>query len=630
MCGIAGIVSLEAGRPVDPSRVVRMRDTLVHRGPDDAGLWADAGVALGHRRLAIVDVAGGRQPLANEDESVWVVLNGELYNHLALRRDLEARGHRYRTRSDTETLVHLYEEHGDACVEKLRGMFAFALWDVRKRRLLLARDRLGIKPLYWAEASAELIFGSEIKALLAAGTLRGKLDPGILPEFLATRYVSGAGTFFQGVRKLLPGRTLTWSAAEGIRERRWWQPPTPPPESAEADLASEARSLREHLRDAVESHLMSDVPLGVFLSGGIDSTAIAALMASMRQEPIRTFSVGYDDERSSELSFARLAARAIGSEHREVVVSPDEFFRSLPRLVWHEDEPIAYPSSVCIYFVARLAREHVKVVLTGEGSDELFLGYNWYRLAAWNARLAPLYHALVPKPARAAVRAMVARLLPTIAHHAERTFLARDPDPRSLAWDNFAVFSRERQERLWRDPSLLAACDPYAEQMASFERAGGDFLARLSHADVETYLVELLMRQDQMSMAASIENRVPFLDHPLVEHAMGLPSHLKLHGFESKAVLRAAVRDLVPPAILTRAKRGFAAPIGRWMAGPCFEAVKDLVAGPRALGRGFFDPAELQRLLSEHASGARAHTERLWLLAGFELWQRVFLDGETP
>ena len=394
MCGIVGIVRFN-GDVVDEARLKRMRDVLRHRGPDGEGLWIEGPVGLGHRRLAIVDVAGGHQPLANEDESVWIVYNGEIYNHAALRPGLEARGHRYRTRSDTETILHLYEEEGERCVERLQGMFSFAVWDRARRRILLARDRLGIKPLYYACTEEELLFASEIKALLAAG-IRPALNEAVLPELLATRFVAGEETLFRGVRKLLPGRTLVWSSREGVRERRYWHLPAAT-DHGPSTLEEEAAAVRARLEATVESHLMSDVPLGLFLSGGLDSTGLAALMARRVKEPIRTYAVGFTEREANELSYARLAARSVGARHREVIVSPEEFFNALPRLIWHEDEPIAFPSSVPLYFVSRLAAEHVKVVLTGEGADELFLGYPWYRVTAWNERLGGVYRRFLPQ-----------------------------------------------------------------------------------------------------------------------------------------------------------------------------------------------------------------------------------------
>src|SRR5438128_4729418 len=623
MCGIVGIVGLNAREPVDGTRLKSMRDVLHHRGPDGEGLWMEGPVGLGHRRLAIIDVEGGAQPMPNEDESVWVVLNGEIYNHAALRPGLESRGHRYRTRSDTETIVHLYEEEGERCVERLQGMFAFAVWDRARQRLLLARDRLGIKPLYYAWTDRELIFASEIKAILAGSTVPSAFNTAILPEFLANRFVAGAETFFRGVSKIRPGTTLSWSPSGRFQERRYWRLPADT-DGSDASLADQARETRARLETAVRSHLMSDVPLGLFLSGGLDSSGLAALMARVVKEPIRTFSVGVPDADANELAYARLVARAVGAVHREVVVSPAEFFGALPRLVWHEDEPIAFPSSVLLYFVSRLARDHVKVVLTGEGADELFLGYNRYRVTAWNERAGRVYR-FVPPAVRAAIRNSVGSWPAPVRRRARRTFVALEAGPRALFCENFSVFPTAAQRQLLADPTLLDARDPHAEALRCFAGAPGGTLDRMSHADLQTYLVELLMKQDQMSMAASVESRVPFLDHEFVEHVAAMPGRFKLRGWQTKAVLREALHDVVPRPILRRKKMGFPVPIGRWLRGPFWPIVQEFVLGPRARRRGLFEPGALRRLAEQHRAGVAEHGDRLWLLTNLEIWQRVFL-----
>jgi asparagine synthase (glutamine-hydrolysing) len=629
MCAIVGIVKLDPRERVEEARLARMRDILRHRGPDDEGLWIGGPVGLGHRRLAIVDVIGGHQPMANEDETIRIVFNGEIYNHAALRPELEARGHRYRTRSDTETILHLYEEEGERCVERLQGMFAFAVWDRAHGRLLLARDRLGIKPLYYACTDKELLFASEIKAILAAGPIRPEFNEVVLPEFLATRFVAGEETFFRGIRKLLPGRTFSWSLGEGFRKRRYWQLPTTLDHS-QATLTERATELRARLEDAVRSHLMSDVPLGLFLSGGLDSSGLAALMAPMVKEPIRTFSVGFSEPEANELAYARLVASSVGAEHREVIVSPEEFFQALPRLIWHEDEPIAFDSSVPLYFVSRLAQEHVKVVLTGEGADELFLGYPWYRVSLWNARLGQPYWHLVPEAVRTRITRLITALPKPVRRYAGRSFLALPPDPRGLFYENFAVFQEALQRELIQDKGTLTARDPYAEELRCFGEHPAGILERLSHVDLQTYLVELLMKQDQMSMAASIESRVPYLDHELVEHVAAIPGRYKLRGWQTKAVLREALKDLVPREIITRRKMGFPVPMGRWLRGPCWPIVQEFVLTPRAIERGLFKPDSLRRLADEHRAGAWEHGTRLWLLVNLEIWQRIFLDGEAP
>ena len=627
MCGIAGIVKLDPRERVDAARLERMRDVLRHRGPDGQGLWMEGGVGLAHRRLAIVDVAGGQQPMTEASGEVWITYNGEVYNHPTLRPVLEARGYRFRTRSDTETVLQLYRASGERFAERLDGMFALALWDRRRRRLGLVRDRLGIKPLYWTVTRDEILFASEIKAILAALPGRVPFNDAVLPEFLAAGFVAGEETFFTGIRALPPGGMLWWSPGEHPTPSRYWRLPAAATNGASAPPAEHARDVRAALDAAVASHLMSDVPLGVFLSGGIDSSALAGLMARLTVEPIRTFSVAFAE--ASELPWARLAARAAGAVHHEVVVSPADFFGALPRLIWHEDEPLAFPSSVPLYFVSRLARDHVKVVLTGEGADELFGGYHRYRVTVWNERLAARWGRL-PGALRAAVRTAVPRLPRRARRYATRTFLARAEGVRDLYFDNFAVFPEVLQQRLLAEPARLAARDPYATGLARHAEAGGDAVGRLTRTDIETYLVELLMKQDQMSMAASVESRVPFLDHRLVEHVVGLPGRLKLRGWRTKAVLREAVADVVPPAILRRRKMGFPVPVGRWLRDAHRSVVDEVVLGPRALARGFFNPAALQGLAAEHASGAADHGTRLWLHANLELWQRVFVDGEDP
>jgi asparagine synthase (glutamine-hydrolysing) len=640
MCGFAGIVHFDARQHVDVDRLRRMRDVMSHRGPDGSGLFTDGAVGLSHRRLAIVDVStAGEQPMANEDGRVWIAFNGEIYNHAVLRPGLEARGHRYRSRCDTETILHQYEEDGDRVVEKLHGMFAFAIWDKNKQELLLARDRLGIKPLYYASTGSELVFGSEIKALFASGCIRPRFNAEVLPEFLSTRFVSGDDTFFHGIRKLLPGHVLTWSAAKGIRTRRYWHLPAPSPELSDVPYDVQAKDLRARLEASVESHLMSDVPLGVFLSGGLDSSALAAMMSRLRaqgassgqaRDPVQSFSVGFAEEEANELPYARMVAKAIGAEHRDVTVTPSDFFDALPHLVWHEDEPIAFPSSVPLYFVARLARNHVKVVLTGEGADELFLGYNRYRVTMWNDRLGRPYWAAMPQAVRNGVRRMVQALPSRLGRVGERTFLALDPGIRNLFLENFAVYTEGFQRQLLSHPEMLDSRDPYAVQMQCYDEAPGNILDRLSRTDLQTYLHELLMKQDQMSMAASIESRVPFLDDRLVEHVAALPSDRKVRMWQTKAIFRDAVRDLIPAEILTRKKMGFPVPVGAWLRDGFWPIVQEFVLGPRATSRGFFDRSSLVRMADDHRSGRGKHGDRLWLLVNLEIWQRIFCEGEDP
>jgi asparagine synthase (glutamine-hydrolysing) len=642
MCGIAGLVAVDGLDRDAPARAQRMRDVLTHRGPDDAGLRCDEHAALAHRRLSIVDLGTGHQPLSNEDGSVWVVFNGEIYNHADVRRELEGYGHRYRTKSDTETIVHGYEQWGDDCAHRLRGMFAFALWDAPKRRLLLVRDRLGIKPLYWARAGDTLIFGSEIKALLASDVIPAEPNTDALPELLSTRYVSGTETMFRGVHKLLPGHRLIFEHGKTTIQQYWDVPsrsggpvrPASADTQAGRDKAGDViGQFRDLLEESVHLRLMSDVPLGMFLSGGIDSSAIAALMARLIDRPLQTFSVAFKDRAFNELEYARQVAEAIHADAHEIVIDDRDFFGALPTLVWHEDEPIAHPSSVPLFFVSALARQHVTVVLTGEGSDELLAGYGKYLRAAWNWRAGTVYERLVPASMRATIASgLVPRLPSKLGRYARRSFLAMDRSPESMFFDNFASIRLVDQRGLLSAPGRDGAtrAQAYGASMAHFEtpNGGSTLLDRLLYADIKTYLVELLMKQDQMSMAASIESRVPFLDHKLVEFAAQLPDAWKLSGLTTKRVLREAMKGLLPDSILNRPKMGFPVPFAQWTRDGWNDVVRDVLLDRRARERGIIDPAAVDALLRDHAAGRTAGGDRLWSLFNLELWYRTFVDKQ--
>lgn len=630
MCGIAGILNFDPNARVDAAALERMQKALQHRGPDDEGRVILGNLGLAHRRLSIIDLKSGQQPMASADRCMWITYNGEIYNYRALYAQLESRGSKFRTQSDTEVILNAYAVYGDACVEHLRGMFAFALWDRDRQTLLLARDRLGIKPLYYARVRDQLLFASEIKAILAAGTIPAEFNRDVLPEFLATRFIAGPETFFRGIYKLLPGRTLTWRADTGLSLRRYWQLPTQLQEGAPASLEACAVQVRDKLQEAIRYHLVSDVPVGLFLSGGIDSSGLAALMVPMVTEPVHSFAVGFADRGYSELGYARLVSEAVGTRHHEVTVTASEFFTALPRLVWHEDEPIAFPSSIALYFVARLAQSHVKVVMTGEGADELFLGYNRYRVAYWNARLGIPYYRMLPDAVRARIAGGVQHLPQRLRRYAARSFLGMPMGVRSLFYENFAVFPQGLRERLLNRQAGIAAHDPYRQELRYYKSAPGGMLECMSYADLQTYLVELLMKQDQMSMAASVESRVPFLDHEFVEQVATLPGRYKLRGLETKAVLRAALRDRIPHAILKRRKMGFPVPLAGWLRGRYWPLVEHLLLSDRARERGLFNPDAIAQLAQEHRSGACNHSDRLWLLMNLEIWQRVFLEGEAP
>jgi asparagine synthase (glutamine-hydrolysing) len=644
MCGIAGIVAVDGLEQDAASRALRMRDIITYRGPDEAGLHCDSHAALAHRRLSIVDLSTGQQPLANEDGSVWVIFNGEIYNHADVRKELEAHGHVYRTRSDTETIVHAYEQWGEECVHRFRGMFAFAIWDAPRRRLLLVRDRLGIKPLYWARTSDALLFGSEIKAILASGLVEPQANQAVLPEVLSTRYTSGEDTMFRGIHKLLPGHLLVFEDGT-ITKRQYWDVPARGTASPEPRAANPVERFKELLEESVRLRLMADVPLGMFLSGGIDSSAIAALMARMIGRPLQTFSVAFKDrapgspkrgERGggfNELGYAREVAQAIGAVSHEIVIDDRDFFGALPKLVWHEDEPIAHPSSVPLHFVSVLARQHVTVVLTGEGSDELLAGYGKYPRVAWNWRAGTVYERMMPPALRSSIASGMLPMLPSkLARYAKRSFLAMDRTPEAMFFDNFASIRLADQQQL-----LSTACrggstsdTAYGASLGYFNAPNGSstLLDRLLYADIKTYLVELLMKQDQMSMSASIESRVPFLDHKLVEFAATLPDQWKLNGWTTKRVLRESMKGLLPESILNRPKMGFPVPFAGWTRGGWNDVVRDVLLDRRSRERGIVDPPAVERLLTDHASGRTEGGDRIWSLLNLELWHRTFIDQE--
>ncbi len=638
MCGICGIaLSSRSGSTMNVRALERMRDVLTHRGPDGSGLFIDGNVALGHRRLSIIDVAGGHQPMASDDGMMHITYNGEIYNHPELRATLEAEGHPYRTRCDTETVLRMYERDGARSPESLRGMFAYAIWDRRRAggELFLARDRFGVKPLYYTlTADGSLYFASEIKAILAAGAVTPALNLPKLPEYLANHSTFGDDTLFEGVHRLAPGHTLRWRDGE-VKIDRFWELSFQP-SASEGGTRSDADYIAEYgqrFREAVRMRLMSDVPLGMFLSGGIDSASITAAMSQLVDGPIKTFSVAFAEREANELEYARLVADRYRTDHHEVVVTPADFFGAVPRMIWHEDEPMAHPSSVALNFVSRLAAERVKVVLTGEGSDETLGGYGRYRTTLFNLGIGRRYQSLLPERLRDVVRRGVESLpvKSRVRRKLVRTFLALPADLDTLYFDNFAVFSRARQDQML-SPAIrasLADADPYATvHRVQAQCDARTLLNLLLFVDTKTYLHELLMKQDQMSMAASIESRVPFLDHPLVEFAARLPDRMKIRGLTTKYVLRRAMADALPPEILSRGKMGFPVPVGSWFRGQYRRVLDEFVLGDRALARGLFEPAYLRGLVARHTAGDEDHSERLWSLVNFEVWQRMQFDGE--
>ncbi len=620
MCGICGIFNFESGRPAERERLKRSTDAMVHRGPDDEGFHLDGELGLGNRRLSIIDLPGGHQPLSNEDGSVWVTFNGEIYNYRELRRGLEQRGHRFRTAGDTEVLVHLYEEHGAGELEHLRGMFALALWDARERRLLVARDRLGVKPLFYRVEEGggdgrRLIFASELRALRALAAQPLEVNPQAVYDFFGFRYIPAPQTFYRGVEKLLPGHLLL-ADRRGVRTEAYWDVPAEEPLDAPPEELAE--QVVEHLRESVRLRLIADVPVGVFLSGGADSSALVALMAELGGRPLRTFSVGFQEQTYSELPYARQVAHRYGTEHQELMVRSSDLAEELEHLVAFRDEPVAEPTDIALYRIARLASQSVKVVLAGEGGDELFAGYPKYAAD----RLAGLVGAFPQEATQA-----IARWLP---YRQRRVRLAlealsiRDEAERSATW--FASFSRQEREDLFT-PEFLAQVDTahparvFAHYLGKVpERAP---LKRMLYADLKVWLPDnLLLRGDQMTMAASLEERLPFLDHRLVELAARLPARMLARSFRTKVLLKQALKPYLPPQVLRRRKVGFVVPVGPWFRKPLKSLVADLLLSPEARSRGYFHATNMQKFVQEHFDGVRDRQKEIWALVNFELWCR--------
>jgi len=631
MCGINGIAfSSGSNKRINQSVLQKMRDTIHHRGPDDEGIFIAENIGLGHRRLSIVDVAHGHQPMFNGDESCVIIYNGEVYNHADYRRELQTKGYVFQTNCDTETILHLYEEYGAKCVEKLRGMFAFAIWDKRKKELFIARDRFGVKPLYYVhDEEGNLFFASEIKALLEANAVKPELNYDALPDQLANHGTSFDETLFKNVKRLLPGHILFWKDGK-LKIEKYWDVSFEP-KSVEISDGDFIEQWRELFRKSVELRLMADVPLGMFLSGGIDSSAICALMSKMVDAPVKTFSVGFKEREANEFEYARIVSRKFKTEHHEIIITPEQFFAELPKLIYHEDEPLGFEASIPLYFVSRLAQQHVKVVLTGEGSDEILGGYGRYQKTLALLKYGEKYESIAPNFLRQAVKSGVATLPNSLNRKLTRTFLSLDADIENLCFDNFAIFNKAMQAKLLTDDAKarIAESNPYVHLHNWLKETDAEeLLDKLLYVDTKTYLHELLMKQDQMSMAASIESRVPFLDHKLVEFTARMPTRMKIRGKTTKWILREAMRGILPAEILERPKMGFPVPLGDWLRREFASFVNEYVLSERTLARGIFNPDFVRKLVAEHNVG-KNHSTRIFRLLNFEIWHRQFVDGEN-
>ena len=626
MCGIAGYVNTNNRRPADPRIIEAMCATMIHRGPNDQGMWVDGPVGLGMRRLSIIDLSTGHQPIANETKDVWVVFNGEIYNYRDLADWLVGRGHCLSTASDTEVIVHLYEELGDACVQKLRGMFAFALWDQPRSRLFVARDRLGVKPLYYFYDGRCFVFGSELKALLAHPAVAPTVDPQGLLYYLRYSYVPEPLTIFEGVHKLPPGCTLSLMGRT-LTVTPYWDgaaPPSGPVGPVSEDDAVER--LDDLLRESVRLRLVSDVPLGAFLSGGIDSSLVVALMAREMARPVTTFSIGFEEERYNELPYARQVARHLGTDHHERIVGPQDC-GLLERIVAHFDEPFGDASAIPTYYVSQLAAEHVTVALSGDGGDELFAGYERYAVDLWRSRFE-----VVPP--------MVRRWLTGLSDLLPEDFYGKNfmrnvslPGRQRYLENNSYLAPRHLGRLLTPEFQAEVTGDVNAERLtdAYFERVDGrPWLARLQYLDTKLYLPgDILTKVDRMSMAHSLEAREPLLDHVLAEYVAGLPVEMKFRNGTAKYLLKRVAERYLPAEIVHRRKHGFGVPLEYWFKDDLRDYIHDVLFDSRTRARGIFRPEEVTRLVRRYENGRNELSPVIWLLVVFETWCRLYLDRAT-
>jgi len=627
MCGICGSLSLN-GASVDGAVLDRMNAALLHRGPDSGGSFVQDGVGLAARRLAIIDLEGGDQPISNEDGTIQVVQNGEIYNYRELREGLERKGHRLATRSDTEVLVHLYEDHGPSFVEKLRGMFAIAIWDGRARRLVLARDTFGIKPLYYRLTRDSLSFASELKALLKQPGFSREIDVNALEAYLAFSFVPAPLTIFRGVNKLAPGSFLTWDADRGeggVQITSYARPRPIAPDEVRTESEEElAEELLARLRDSVRAHLIADVPVGVLLSGGLDSCTLAALASQESSARVMTFSIGFDEPRFDERGRARLVAERYGTDHHELVVRPDAV-ELLPKLAQVYDEPFADASAMPTFIVSQLARENVKVALSGEGGDELFGGYDYYvghLLAPRLRALAQLARPLVERLPSSSSKAS------TLDHKAKRFVRGARLSAleRHYAWKE--VFSPEGRTDVLRE-DRRGELDPLDVLRSRYDESEGcDELSRIMDLDLGTFLVDdMLVKTDRASMANSLEVRVPFLDPVVSELALALPSRLKVRPFATKRLVRRAVSRLLPKEVVEGKKQGFSMPIARWLRGELEPVARDVLSSDRIRRQGFFNPEAVTTMMHGHASGRVDFSRQLWALLVFSLWHDEYVEA---
>ncbi|MEJ2706156.1 MAG: asparagine synthase (glutamine-hydrolyzing) [Anaerolineales bacterium] len=626
MCGICGAVAQEKGRRVDEAVLRKMCDLIRHRGPDDEGFYLDEHAGLGMRRLSIIDLVTGNQPVSNEDKTVWIVFNGEIYNFRELHAQLENRGHVFATKSDTEVIVHAYEEYGDQCVERFNGMFAFALWDTRRRRLLIARDHLGIKPLYYWAGRGQIVFGSELKTVIAHPAVPREVDLAAIDQFLTLEYIPAPKTIFKNIHKLLPGHRLIFEKGK-LRIENYWDIPF---QKVDDDWDACQEQLRALIDDAVRMQMVSDVPLGAFLSGGIDSSSVVSAMSQATDRPVKTFSIGFGDRTYNELPYARAVAKKYATDHYEEFLDPD-ISDLAEKLLQYLDEPFGDFSIFPTYLVSMVARRHVKVVLSGDGGDELFGGYDTYV-----AQDLERYYRWLPAAVRKKViPALMSRVPPQPAKkgmiNKTKRFVEGAALPSALQHTRWMMFLNPSEKSRLYSTDLASSLDgdsPEAVLRDYFLRVKQqDPLTQQQYVDIKTYLVDdILTKVDRMSMAVSLEARVPLLDYRIVEFAVNLPPEMKLYRGQTKRILRQAMAERLPGEVLSKPKQGFSIPLKHWLRGPLKPLMTDLLSDGSIRRRGYFNPDEVSHLVREHLDQSANHSHRLWALMVLELWHRQILD----
>ncbi len=650
MCGICGVIDF-GHECIQAETLKQMCKVLAHRGPDDEGMLlirgnryvelrrsiflpsasGDFEVGFGHRRLSIIDLSEiAHQPMSNEDGTIWIVFNGEIYNFQEIKPELEGRGHRFRSKSDTEVILHGYEEWGIECLRRFRGMFAFALWDSTRRQLFMARDRLGKKPLVYAKKNGKFAFASEIKALLQVSWINRKVNGKALHDYLTLQYVPSPDTIFEGIHKLPPAHYLIMNSTGEVKIERYWKLPFTSNGSNKLGVNEASQLLREKLEESVRLRLISDVPLGAFLSGGIDSSLVVGIMAKLSERPVKTFSIGFEEKDFDELTYARMVAKHFSTDHHEFIVKPDAI-EILPKLVWHYNEPFADSSAIPTYYVAKMTRDHVTVVLTGDAGDENFAGYYRYLRSKWVALFSK-----IPEKMRGDLLPALLRMIAQL-HWKEMKFNRLANYIESLSSNqarNYAeqvkIFNAGEKGNLYSPEfaEAVSGSDSVEYLVGKYEEAETDnLIEQLLYLDINTYLPEdLLVKTDIATMANSLEARVPFLDHPLMEFVASLPSNLKLKGNITKYILKEAYSDFLPQDILTRRKMGFGVPVSRWFRNELKEYMFEILLDPQSLKRGYFKKESVERLLREHLEHRYDHSSKIWALLFLEIWFRTFVD----